>query len=847
MNWDINRPIGDTTNVDDWLVRGGTTFDGIAYGPPSSAVAWGAAGCPLISRVYRLRYGQQLAPKPLRKVLEKPNLLVSELDTDVLRQFDLGTLSDGLLKSIRDLIYEFPILPRDVAIPPGIPVSWVTALPTDNRIRNRLRRFPWPHDWITEEPLWCSQLMSIRGIGKSSLNELLCVIESAELEIEQTEMEDDPTVAEMTGRILGRVQLGRTERWASSQSQVRREHDRRQVVDKVLPVEQDVHDNTTDSAFQEAVKETARQAIRVGLLQFDSRDDHPAVIDEECEAVCSVSALGHLLREFVTWALAETDAQTIGEAISQLLMKAEAPKAWQDIAELSLNQAGNRPEQPYSILESWSNQLPKREQHIFNTRIACLEGMPTLKDLGDRYGVSRERIRQLEKRVRRKLSIMLKRESTWPIHWRAETLRQNIGVAAPLTSVENLLSSLNRNADFRGIVLELAGPYKLLEGWLVLKSALSSEPTPRIRDMADEIGFIDPQLAAQALKSWGLDMSLHEEWLMRDGKIHRLNGRLVRWDGSIGDKMVIALADIGRPATAQALLDHIEEGRAKSSVANALSSDSRAIRVSRNEWALESWGFPEYSSISESIRQLLRRHEEPLAVEHVVTQLRKKLGMKENSVRAYCQAPMFILANGVVRLRREDEPYIYDVASLRNAKGVFALGPQRVSLLMEVDSELLRGSGRVLTHAAGSILEVALNQLLTFNSRDGDVVTVTFPETSINGPFIGSVRSLAMASKAKLGDQLTLVLDRSDMSVTAVVTDLAQHEPGWQLASRLTGIVDSKGLEGLAAALRCEKGEVRALLSKRGDNVIRDALPTRPVSYELDRALANFAAQLQHT
>ena len=92
-----------------------------------------------------------------------------------------------------------------------------------------------------------------------------------------------------------------------------------------------------------------------------------------------------------------------------------------------------------------------------------------------------------------------------------------------------------------------------------------------------------------------------------------------------------------------------------------------------------------------------------------------------------------------------------------------------------------------------------------------------------------------------------MTLDSADMSVTAVATDLTQHEPGWQLVFRLTGLGDGKGLEELAAALQVEKGEVRALLRKRGDYIIADAIPTRQVSSELDRALASLEAQVQQT
>ena len=960
MYWNIKQQKRNVSATDNWLSLGGTAYGGTTYGPPGSAVAWGKIGCPLVPRIYRIHFGQRTAPLLIKRALKAPNLTLSDLDSELLSRFNVVEISPQISEAMRTLFYLLPVL-GEVAIPSGIPVSWLTKLPLKSRLRNALGRYFWPHKLIVKEPLKCGELMAIPAVGKASLHELLCVLESAELGKEQagnkaspteTEMtarilgrtqwghavnkassektvreQDDtehgeiqagnkvsptetemtarilgrtqwghavnkassektvreqgdtehgeiqagkkvsPTVTEMTARILGRTQWGHAGNKASSEKTVReqneKEHGGIQAEDKVLPVKQDVYDNTTNSAFQKAVTETARQAIRAGFLQFDTRGGLSKVNDAENEVICSVSALGDLLREFVTWALAETDAQTIGDAISQVISGTRTVEEWQAIAEFRLNQAGYKPNHPYTILESWANHLPERERHIFNTRMACLEGMPTLQDLGAYFGVTRERVRQLEKKVDTKLTKFIGGEEGEPVRWRAKTVRQMIGVAAPpidqidsetgevhrtfSAQIEHLLSPLRGQTDYREIVLRLAGPYDLINGWLVLKSAITSDPTRKIREMADEVGYIGRNQATRELSNWGLDSSLHEEWLVRDDRIRKFGDRLVRWDGSIGDKLVIALAEIGRPTTIEALLEYVQEDRAKSSTANALSIDSRAVRASRKEWALASWGLTEYSSIAMSIRHFLKSQEQPTSVEDVVTRLSKDLGMRESSIRAYCQAPMFVLEDGAVRCRRNDEPYEYDRVSLQSSKGVFALGPHRVSLLFEVDGELLRGSGRSLAQAAGLLLDMALNRQLTFSNQDGVSVTLTYPETSISGPSIGSLRPFVEASGARLGDLLTITLDKSDMSVAAVATDLAKHEAGWQLVSRLTGIDANSGMEGLAAALQCNKGEVRALLSRRGDEVVKNALPRRPVSSELDRALASLEAQLQQT
>ena len=233
----------------------------------------------------------------------------------------------------------------------------------------------------------------------------------------------------MTARILGRTQWGHAGNKASSEKTVReqneKEHGGIQAEDKVLPVKQDVYDNTSNSAFQKAVCDAARQAIRAGFLQFDSHDDLPTVIAEESEVVCSVSALGDLLRDFASWARAETDAQTIGDAISHVISGTTTVEEWQAIADFSLNQASYKPNHPYTILESWASHLPERERRIFDTRIACLDATTSLQDLGEYFGITRERVRQLEKKLRTKLTEIVGGKKGESVRWRANTVRQD--------------------------------------------------------------------------------------------------------------------------------------------------------------------------------------------------------------------------------------------------------------------------------------------------------------------------------------------------------------------------------------------------------------------------------------
>ena len=148
----------------------------------------------------------------------------------------------------------------------------------------------------------------------------------------------------------------------------------------------------------------------------------------------------------------------------------------------------------------------------------------------------------------------------------------------------------------------------------------------------------------------------------------------------------------------------------------------------------------------------------------------------------------------------------------------------------------------------GAILQVPVNQELTFSNESGVSITVTHPETSFLGPAMGSVRSLAESVGATLGQYLTVTLDRCDMSVTGMATSLGAQPPSWQLVARLTGIEASSGMKGLASALDCNVGEVRASLRSRGDDAVAQAIPAESSTASgLDEALSRLEAELQQS
>ena len=438
-----------------------------------------------------------------------------------------------------------------------------------------------------------------------------------------------------------------------------------------------------ESAEREYSSERAPAEELPKLIKMTESQFQTAVYGASNRVLQASDPLASRLVEFAAWAQSETDARTLGEAIAVSASRRVPSESWQEISNLELGEIARAPSHPYDIIESWAADLPARDRFIFQHRVASPARSHTLQEIADSLSLSRERVRQVEKRVLSKFVGFSRKKAAAQVKWRLETLRQLVGVAAPVSQVETLLRPNDIRMDYSQLLLKMAGPYEIVGDWIVSRAAMTKDPTQSVIDMADEFGFIDLEDAHERLLSWGMDPSFHISWLTRNGTIRTFDGRLARWVGSIADKLVLALAIIGHPTTLDTLLEWVQEDRSRATATNALSGDSRVVRASSTEWTLVSWGFPEYHSIAMSIRDLLSDSRGPVQIDEIISRIARDFGSAEASIRAYCYAPMFVVQNGWVRLRDDNDEFTYSEDSPRTARGVFRLGQNRVSLLIE--------------------------------------------------------------------------------------------------------------------------------------------------------------------
>ena len=304
-------------------------------------------------------------------------LTASQLGGNVLTRYGIPELPDQARSSLRDFLYDLNSYDDWIAVPAGIPLVWLEKLPLTGRTRNALRRTFRDHKTATyfSEPLMATEFLRQRQVGVTLLNELMCVIESAEIEdthggtIGDYPPSTDTEIEAVADRIFSPFTYDEAEA----------------VGDRILSLFDE--DIPPDLDFLPPLQSADDGTLEHGakILTGTDRDTIRPFID------------------FAKWAMAETGTTNLGEAVVNAINQSHAPEVWSQLAAVPLIDIASPFPHPYQVITSWADELEPRDKAILATRIASLHRTQTLEELANDFGVTRERIRQVEARVRRKL------------------------------------------------------------------------------------------------------------------------------------------------------------------------------------------------------------------------------------------------------------------------------------------------------------------------------------------------------------------------------------------------------------------------------------------------------------
>jgi DNA-directed RNA polymerase subunit H (RpoH/RPB5)/Holliday junction resolvasome RuvABC DNA-binding subunit len=297
----------------------------------------------------------------------------------------------------------------------------------------------------------------------------------------------------------------------------------------------------------------------------------------------------------------------------------------------------------------------EREREIISRRFGLFDRRETLEQIGELLGITRERVRQLEKAVITKLKAG---ERELPHIQQVEAvlsdLLNDMGKVARISDISGRLSKENSRTD-QARVAFLAN---LTPGIAVIDDndhffhsiGLAAEHTEKaIRDRVNKIieainGIGEPTDIKTVADKVGSQDIKHTEALAGISKnIATLNGRwgLIKWPmvnpKNIRDKIYVILHDNKKPMHFNEIAEAIKKSNLRrkdvttQAIHNELIKDPRFVLIGRGIYALKEWGYKK-GTVADVIAEVLRKEGGPLHRDEIVRRVLKSRQVKETTI-----------------------------------------------------------------------------------------------------------------------------------------------------------------------------------------------------------------------
>jgi hypothetical protein len=298
----------------------------------------------------------------------------------------------------------------------------------------------------------------------------------------------------------------------------------------------------------------------------------------------------------------------------------------------------------------------EREREIISRRFGLFDRRETLEQIGELLGITRERVRQLEKAVITRLKAAAERdlphikdvERTLGAHL------NDMGKVARISDITGRVTKLNTKTD-QARVAFLAN---LSPGIAVIDDndhffhavGLAADHTEKnIRDHVGRIieaisGIGQPTDINTIAEKVGNSDVKHTQALASISKnIATLNGRwgLVKWPmvnpKNIRDKIYVILHDNGKPMHFNEISEAIKGSNLRrkdvttQAIHNELIKDPRFVLIGRGIYALKEWGYKK-GTVADVIAEVLRKEGGPLHRDEIVRRVLKSRQVKETTI-----------------------------------------------------------------------------------------------------------------------------------------------------------------------------------------------------------------------
>ena len=322
-----------------------------------------------------------------------------------------------------------------------------------------------------------------------------------------------------------------------------------------------------------------------------------------------------------------------------------------------------------------------RYRGIFLDRII---GGETLDELGNRFGVTRERVRQLEKPLKDQLLTLDTEEIHDEIVGTVGKLQQWSMVIEHHPGVENLIPETEVPLWRFLEKFQREPRWSIVDHWVVL-TGVDDAISSAVSDAVNEYGIAELEKIHEGTD---VDPDLLIDWLTEQLGHEVRGGNVLVRQSTIGARAAAELSLAGQPLTLTELHELMPGGSVRA-LSNSLGIYDGVYRCAADTWALAEWEMEEWTGIRDLImRRIEQSDDDGVSLESLLAEA-ETFGVSESSMRSYASGYEFRIDDGVVKLQDGEvtsDTVPEDTRNLYMREGVW-------HLLTKVNVDNLRGSG----------------------------------------------------------------------------------------------------------------------------------------------------------
>lgn len=300
----------------------------------------------------------------------------------------------------------------------------------------------------------------------------------------------------------------------------------------------------------------------------------------------------------------------------------------------------------------------EREREIITRRFGLYERRETLEQIGELLGITRERVRQLEKAILNKLKAATESGKVSAVNVLEKTIIRQLSEMGRVARVQDLADQILGGTSSQTDRSRIAFISELAPGLTVIDQNDSYFHSVGIAEYGDSKkirGEVDKIVSA--IKKHGEPLTIeqlhdqlsyeHPSYVRALASVSKLlahlngNWGLVKWPTvnpkNIRDKIYVILSKNGKPMHFSEIAESIKDSSFKrkdvttQAIHNELIKDSRFVLIGRGIYALDNWGFGT-GTVADIIAEVLKESPDPLHRDEIVKRVLKSRQVKETTI-----------------------------------------------------------------------------------------------------------------------------------------------------------------------------------------------------------------------